>query len=85
MVDRDSSEARLHRLWREWQQLLQTAPSSDDCSDTERAIYRLLRAVPPFDEIDAELIHRESYPDPKDRPTMSLPHHWGLELADVLV
>lgn len=64
--------------------MLVVAPASYDCADLERAIFRLLRAVPPFDEIDAEKLHRDAYPDPAQRPPLHLPDTWGMTAADVM-
>jgi len=84
MNDACGKEQRLLRLWRDWQELLTTAPCSHDCRDMERAIYRLLKATPPWDEVDAEQLHREAYPVPKERPPLHLPDHWGLTRSDVM-
>jgi hypothetical protein len=71
------------RLYREWQEALAVAPTSDYASDLMSALYRVLRLAPGFDHPNLEQLHIEAYPIPAERPARLVPADLLLEACVV--
>lgn len=77
-----SKVEKLLETYRDWQDLLASAPACEEVEELCSSIYRQLRLAPGFDAPDLEALHREAYPDASTRPPRLVPT--TLVLADVL-